>query len=200
MTHFFVVQANGHTHGGNIKLSLPQRGTDGQWTPGEWLDQSEYTDDFTKRNGFPITTRPAPDWKSGASCYEVQFADRTGGTHYNGFYVSRMRLLRKLNTKQLRRVNVFRTGQHVVTGGHCAIDGDASVTLHGRAEGHLHGTLATVVAKDRAKVSVCSESARGSIQAFGESRVSGWLNMPPIELHLHGKSSVDLHGFGKYRM
>jgi hypothetical protein len=199
MTHFITVQANGHTFGGNLQLSFPKRGENGQWTPGEWHDQSQFADDFTKRNGFAITTRPAREWKSGASCYEVQFADRTGHTYCNGIYVSRVRLLRKLSTKQLRRLQVFRTGQHVVTGGYCAIDGDASVTLVGRAKGDLHGTLATVVAKDRAGLFVSSAAARGTIEAFGESRIRVFAEAP-TELHLHGRSSADLRAWGKYRI
>lgn len=57
-------------HGGRMAWSLPTKGTDGSWTPGEWHEVDGPV--VLCRSGLHLTDSPQHWWIDGATAYEVE--------------------------------------------------------------------------------------------------------------------------------
>lgn len=108
-------------HGGTHRWSLPSRGPDGIWAPGEWTPTILPTmtaNGHTKSGppqGWHLTRDPAQWWdtEDGAAAYLAEW-DGEHATHGDKIAVSRCRLLRELTHDELATLGIYLSGNHPV--------------------------------------------------------------------------------------
>lgn len=190
---------------------------DGTTEPGAWREVEERPLRMG-HNGFHITPDPAPWWRKGASCYEVEFEEPLtdkNGTVVKGYMarivVARVRLMRKLSREDLEQIRIFETGEHSVKNGIACVCGNASLRACGNAYVFAHGNAsvyayenskvhaygnATIEASDLAIVTAY-ERATVSAQGLSEVYPSDYATVTVggnVTVGACGSASVNAHG------
>lgn len=105
-------------HGGTHRWSLPSRGTDGAWTPGEWTPtvpptMAEEGHHTVPPQGWHLTREPAQWWdtEDGTVAYLAEW-NGSAVQCDDKIAVSRCRLLRELTHEELATFGVYLSGHH----------------------------------------------------------------------------------------
>jgi hypothetical protein len=137
-------------HGGELTWSLPQRKTDGSWTPGDW---HSVDGDLCKcEHGLHVTTDPVRWYAVGSQVYSCEIEGAVGEPDADAKLVCRRaRLLHQLTDEELAEIRWYRYGAHEIHDGHCLVEGSATVRASGSATVEAWGS-ATVEAWGSATV------------------------------------------------
>ena len=142
-------------HGGEFEWSLPKNGKPGKW-------HSVVGDLRMCLHGFHLTDNPQKWWNRDAKCYEVEYKDALQPNE-DKICVRKVRLVKELTHDDLAKLQIFYSGEHVVTEGTALAYNSSTVKAYGSST-----------------VKACDSS---SVKAYGSSTVTAY-NSSTVEAHI----------------
>ena len=157
-------------HGGGFEWSLPKNGKPGKW-------HSVVGDLRMCLHGFHLTDNPQKWWDRNAKCYEVEYKDALQPNE-DKICVRKVRLVKELTHDDLAKLQIFYSGEHVVTEGTALAYNSSTVKAFGSStvEAYNSSTVtaynsSTVKAYNSSTVEACGSS---TVTACGSSTVTAY--------------------------
>ena len=171
-------------HGGEFEWSLPKNGKPGKW-------HSVVGDLRMCLHGFHLTDNPQKWWNRDAKCYEVEYKDALQPNE-DKICVRKVRLVKELTHDDLAKLQIFYSGEHVVTEGTALAYNSSTVKAYNSStvtaynsstvEAHIASTVtacdsSTVTAYNSSTVKACDSSTvkacdSSTVKAYDSSTVN----------------------------